>query len=300
MASFCSGCGFPLAAGAGFCPNCGMRQQGAASPAPPPMQPVAMAPPPAPVPAKSGSGSGVKIVLVLVGFLAFAGIAVVGGLWYIGHRVKAAVVEKAKEYGVDLPKDIPSSTSSSSRAPVRLPKPCDLLSKEDAATMLGEPIERMQPSEEGCLYFGPAGLALKLAQEHTQSTIKKAEAPGAAVPAGEMATAVDNLLNAAAAGSSGQTGGEQPLLMLMIDGDGKAQLAAMNIAKGIFGGIAKGSGADFSMGTEISGLGDRAIRLPKLGLNVLKGEVLIRIIPGSVPDADTKTITIARNVLTKI
>jgi hypothetical protein len=293
MASFCAGCGFPLAAGAGFCQNCGMRQQGAASPAPPPMQPVAMAPPP---PARSGSG--LKIVLVLVAFMAVAGIAAIGGLWYIGHRVKAAVVEKAKAYGVDLPKDIPVSTES--HRAVRLPKPCDLLSKEDAATMLGEPIERTQTSEEGCLYFGPAGLALKLAQEHTQSTIKKAEAPGAAVPAGEMATAVDNLLNAAAAGSTGQTGGEQPLLMLMIDPDGKAQLAAMNIAKGIFGGIAKGSGADFSMGTEISGLGDRAIRLPKLGLNVLKGEVLIRIIPGSVPDADTKTINIARTVLTKI
>lgn len=298
MASFCSGCGFPLAAGAGFCQNCGMRQQGAASPAPPPMQAAPMAPPPpAPVPARSGSG--LKILLVLVGFLAFAGIAVVGGLWYIGHRVKTAVVEKAKEYGVDLPKDIPVSSGSHARA--QLPKPCDLLSKEDAATMLGEPIERIQTLEEGCLYFGPPGLALKLAQEHTQNTMKKAEAPGAAVPAGEMATAVDNLLNAAAAGSNAQTGGEQPLLMLMIDGDGKAQLAAMNIAKGIFGGIAKGSGgADFSMGTEISGLGDRAIRLPKLGLNVLKGEVLIRIVPASLPDADTKTINIARAVLGKI
>ena len=295
MASFCSGCGFPLAAGAGFCPNCGMRQQGAVSPAPPPMQPAAMAPPPPQV----RSGSGLKIVLVLVGFLAFAGIAAIGGLWYIGHRVKAAVVEKAKAYGVDLPKDIPMSTES--HRAVRLPKPCDLLSKEEAAAMLGEPIERTQTSEEGCLYFGPPGLALKLAQEHTQSTIKKAEAPGAAVPAGEMATAVDNLLNAAAAGSNARSGGEQPLLMLMIDPDGKAQLAAMSIAKGIFGGIAKSSsGADFSMGTEISGLGDRAIRLPKLGLNVLKGEVLIRIIPSSVPDADTKTINIARAVLPKI
>jgi hypothetical protein len=299
MASFCSGCGFPLAAGAGFCPNCGTRQQGAASAAPPPVQyapaPVQYAPAPVPAPPPR-SGSGLKILLVLVCFMAVLGIAAVGGLWYIGHRVKAAVVEKAKEYGVDLPKD---TVSSSSRTRVRLPKPCELISKEEAATMLGEPIERMQPSEEGCLFFGPAGLALKLAQEQTSSAINKADAPGAKVAAGDMATAIDNLANAAAAGSN-VPGGEQPLLMLMIDPDGKAQLTAMSIAKGIFGGIAKGSGSDMAMGAEVMGVGDRAIRMPKLGLNVLKGEVLIRIIPGPVPDADTKTIAIARTILGRI
>ena len=54
------------------------------------------------------------------------------------------------------------------------------------------------------------------------------------------------------------------------------------------------------MTAEVPGLGDRALRLPKLGLNVLKGEVLIRIIPGPVPDAETKSVNVARAVLAKL
>jgi len=50
----------------------------------------------------------------------------------------------------------------------------------------------------------------------------------------------------------------------------------------------------------IPGLGDRAVRLPKMGLNVLPGETLVRVIVGPVPDAKAKTIEIAREVLKKL
>jgi len=50
----------------------------------------------------------------------------------------------------------------------------------------------------------------------------------------------------------------------------------------------------------IPGLGDRAVRLPKLGLNVLQGETLVRVVAGPVPHAKEKTIEIARVVLKKL
>jgi hypothetical protein len=247
-------------------------------------------------PAKAGSG--LKIALLLVGFLAVAGIAAVGGLFYVGHRVKEAVVDKAKAYGVELPDDSQAHTSA---APVRLPKPCDLLSKEEAASLLGEPVERTERQSEGCLYYGPAGLSAKLAKEQAASTFRNVQKPGSNVGGSEVATAVDQLANSlgSAEGTTG-SGGEAPLLMVMVDPDGKIQMTALSTAKTLFSGFGDTSGSKgMSMGTEISGLGDRAIRVPKLGLNVLKGGILVRIIAGPVPDADAKTINVAHAVMKK-
>ena len=295
MASFCSGCGFPQAANVTFCPNCGARQQTSAGAAPPPLQQpaTAMAPP-------AKAGSGLKVLLVLVGVLALAGVAAVGGLWYLGHRVKEAVVEKAKAYGVDLPTDSPSRSSA---APVRLRKACDLLSNQEAASLLAQPIERSEQTSDGCSYYGPAGLSAKLAQEQASSTFKNAQAPGSNVGGMDVANAVDQLAGSmgAAQGTTG-SGGEAPLLMLMVGLDGKSQMAALSASNALFSGIfnaAEGKKGG-SVGAEITGLGDRALRMPKLGLNVLKGEVFLRIIPGPVPDADTKTVNVARAVLAKL
>jgi len=47
-------------------------------------------------------------------------------------------------------------------------------------------------------------------------------------------------------------------------------------------------------------LGDQAVRFPKLGLNVLAGETFIRVVVGPVPDADPKSIAIARAVLKQL
>jgi hypothetical protein len=84
-----------------------------------------------------------------------------------------------------------------------------------------------------------------------------------------------------------------------VDPDGRPQMTALAAAKGIFGGIgadSKGGG----LGADIPNLGDRAIRLGPLGLNVLKGDTVIRIIVGPVPDANNKSEAIARAVLPRI
>jgi hypothetical protein len=130
----------------------------------------------------------------------------------------------------------------------------------------------------------------------------RAEAPGAQVNATEVTNSMDQLVNSLGA-QAGQTGsnGELPLLMLGIDPDGRTQMAAARATKAIFSGIGKDARAKgLNFGADVPGLGDSAVRIPKLGLNVLQGEILIRIIPGPFPDADAKTIAVAKAVLPKI
>ncbi|MGH9646498.1 MAG: hypothetical protein ACRD4E_06745, partial [Bryobacteraceae bacterium] len=106
----------------------------------------------------------------------------------------------------------------------------------------------------------------------------------------------------------GQTGGaagsngDVPLLIFVVDGeDGKVQMTALTATKAIFGGIGKAA-SDWKegFGADIPGLGDRAVRLANLGLNILQGNTLIRLVPGPVPDANAKAITIARTILPKL
>jgi hypothetical protein len=217
--------------------------------------------------------------------------------------VKEAVVEKAKENGVDLHSIVPPATVTANRHKIH--KACDLLSKEEAARVLGEPVARAEYQDSACMYYGPPGLSAKLAQKQAAGTFKRAQAPNSTVGGMEVATAVDQLANSlgAAAGQTG-SGGEMPLLILIVsDDDGRSQMTALNASNALFSGIFKAAEPDVKgarFGAPIQGLGDQAVRLPKLGLNVLQGDTLIRIISGPVPDADPKTIDLARLLLNRL
>ncbi len=299
MASFCGNCGSPLRPDSTFCVQCGSPVGQRPNPNPvaaPSFQPTA-----APVAPARKSSAALKIVVALLVCLVLGGVAVVGGLFYVAHRVKKAVVEEAAKNGVDLSSLSGSSRRvSGSRHP--LPKPCELLAKEEVSRLIGEPVERAEFRDETCLYYGPPGLAAKLAQTQASETFHRTGAPGTQVNATEVTNSMDQLVNSLAA-QTGQTGsnGELPLLMLGIDADGRTQMAAARATKAIFSGIGKGADAKApGFGADIPGLGDSAVRIPNLGLNVLQGEILIRIISGPFPDADSKTIAVAKAVLPKI
>jgi len=290
MAGFCGSCGFPLGASSTFCSKCGVRQA-AANSLPP--QPVTQ-----PLSVPTG-GSGFKILMVVLVCLGAAGFAAVAGVWYVAHRVKEAVVQKAEENGVDIKGIIPPKKTSF--LPTRHRKACEYLSKEDASSLLGEPVERTEYQDSACLYIGPPGLGAKLGEEQSSNAIKKIQTPS---PNGnDTAKTVDDLINGLGA-ATGQmsTGEETPLLILVIDYDGRPQMTALNASKALFGGIFKAADPKGKAGfaTAIQGLGDQAVRFPKLGLNVLAGETFIRVVVGPVPDADPKSIAIARAVLKQL
>jgi hypothetical protein len=249
------------------------------------------------------AGSGLKILMVVLVCLGVAGAAVIGGVWYVAHRVKEAVVENAKANGVDLHSIIPPATATANRHKTH--KACDLLSKEEAARVLGQPIERTEYQEEGCDYYGPPGVYEKLAQTQAAAAIKRAQAPGSQTGGMDVANGVGALIDSlgAAAGQNG-SGGEMPLLMLVVsDENARSVMAAQNATNALFSGIFKAAEPDAKgtqFGAQIKGLGDQAVRVPKLGLNVLQGDTIVRIITGPVPDADAKSIDIARLVLKRL
>jgi hypothetical protein len=297
MASFCSGCGFPQGPNVSFCPNCGARQQGTPAPTQPPPQPPAPAAVAAPA---AGMSTGAKVAITLVVAMAVLGMAAVGGVWYVAHRVKQAVIEKAKAAGVDLPGSI---VTHSSATPRHIPKPCEVLSANEVSSLLGQPIERTQVQEESCNYYGPAGLTTKLASEHANATAQKMKSTGS-VSESEVMSSMEQIADSVSAqqGNTG-AGGDFPFLMLMLDPNGKGQMTALSLSKTFFNGITNASGAGssgYAMGAEIPGLGDRAIRLDRLGLNVLKGELLIRVVTGPVDDPNGKSVAVARAVLKKL
>jgi len=279
MANFCRNCGAPLGANFAFCPQCRTPAAGGANP---------MAAAAAPLAPAAKSGAGMKILLVILCVLAVGGVAVVGGLFYVAHRVKQAVAAKASEYGVDLP----SRRTGSSTASIELARhPCDLLTKEEAASLLGEPIDRTEVRNGSCLYYGPVGLSARLGKESMSTMVNK---PNASKDAAEVADTVDRFMKSAAAQAAQPDGnGDYPLVTVIVGGDGRAQMAALTASKAIFGGF-KG------MGEEIPGLGDRSIRLGNLGLNVLKDDTLVRILPGPVPDANHKCVALARVMLPRM
>ena len=156
--------------------------------------------------------------------------------------------------------------------------------------MLGEPIERIEDQGTTCLYYGPAGLSGKLAQEGTADLLKQIQKPGAQVNGNDVTDTLSKLVGGLAAqagagetGGAGGSSGDVPLLTFVIDGeDGKPQMTALTATKAIFGGIGKAaSDGKEGFGADIPGLGDRAVRLANLGLNVLQGNTLIRLGPGS-------------------
>ena len=240
-----------------------------------------------------------KILIVVLAIFGVLGIAVVGSVWYVGHKVKQAVVRTANTYGVDL-NSLPSSTRSSSARPAKVHKVCDLLTAQEVSQLIGEPIDHLAPVDQSCGYFGPPGLSAKLDQDLRSSMAKQVQ-PGANPNGGDITKMLQQMQDTTA-GVQLQPGQEMPLLMIAVDPDGKAQMTAMTLAKGIFSGISNASEAKggISVGKDIPGLGDRAVRMPKMGLNVLQGETLIRVMPAPFPDADAKCIAVARAALAKL
>ena len=282
MSTFCSNCGFPGGENTTFCTRCGARQAQTAQ-APAPVGPSAI---PSGINAPAAAvakGSGVKILAVVLVCLVGFGMLALGGMYYAVHKVKQVVTEKAASYGVDLG----STTSTPTSARAKNIAACDLLSKEEVSNLIGQPVERTTRDGESCMYYGPAGLVTKLGKEHAAEAMKPAQTGGQVDPA-QLATAITSAMTGIA---GGENGGEGPLLILAYSpSDGKAQMTAMNILNA---GIVK---SDVLKGgsLEVPNLGDKALRLANLGLSVLKGDAMIRVVPGPFPDPDGKSIAVAR------
>jgi hypothetical protein len=221
------------------------------------------------------------IVLVVLGFFAILAGA---GIWYAAHRIKQAVIAKAHAYQERI---ITGDTTG-----IHV---CELLPKETIAHLLALPVDRADGEGHECRYYGPPGLSSKLAKQQMAGVTESNTHGRNTVDPEQVANAVSNLAASMsrAAGLDPSVETDAPLLIVIIQSDGKAQMAALSTTKAL---MSKFQGA----GAEVPNLGDRAIRLGNLGLNVLKGNTIVRIVPGPVPDANEKSILVAREVLPRL
>ena len=215
----------------------------------------------------------------------------------MAHRVKQAVVQKAAENGVDL-SAITSPVPHSSDFHAKVRKPCDYMSTYEVSKVIGQPVERESAQENMCLYYGPPGLAAKLAEERMSGAMKKAEG-GQSMEVSDFES-MDEFVKKFAP-EMVHDNGETPLLMIVVNHDGREAFTALAASNAIFSGIFKAAEAKgISFSHEVPGLGDKALRMPKLGLNVLKGDVVVSVMPGPIADSNAKSIQIARTVLERL
>ncbi len=101
-----------------------------------------------PAPAAKGSSTALKVVLGVVAVLFVGAVVVVGGLFYVGHKVVNKIKTTAAEKGPSMPGSSSEIATSETHGDL-----CSMLSKADVGAAIGVPIVATKGSEDGCQYL---------------------------------------------------------------------------------------------------------------------------------------------------
>jgi hypothetical protein len=136
MAGFCASCGCPLTDGTRFCEKCGAAVVGAPVATGAPMASPTPGRPMPPPGTPKGSSTVVKVIIIILVVGMFLVLLVAGSCFYFVHRV-----------GHDLSKAMQVPPYSGRR------EPCAMLSVDEAAGALGQPVNSAQGFGNGiCRY----------------------------------------------------------------------------------------------------------------------------------------------------
>lgn len=312
MAGFCGNCGSPAGAHTAFCPQCGARLgKNAAEPAPAPAPPqpppppppaysappaYGQAPPPAytqgpPPPSAGKSGSGLKILLAVVAIFVFFGIAAIGVLFYVGHRVKRAVEEKAAAYGVEIP-----SGSTERSGIVRTYAACSLASNEEVGEALGIRIAKSEQRGHGvtsqCDYYPAAALGDQAVSDQVDKLKQLSNQPDSSDKSAATQNALSNLAKAT------MTDPSAPVVTVEVNGDGRDGMAGFAGAMRLMSGLAKNAGIKAS--EDLSGIGDRAVLGVTGQMMFLKGNTSVQLSGPGILGSKNGAVALARKIAPRI
>jgi len=303
MAKFCGSCGAQLGDASSFCLQCGAPQSATPQsqpPQPPPAQNYAPSQPAytpvdapqqaqyAPVnppggaqPSYSGypaapvakkSGSGVKIVLAILAVLFVGAVVVLGGLFYVGHRIVNKIKTAAAEKGLSLPS---GGTNSETASAVSHTDYCALLSKDDVGAAIGVPIVATHNSDAGCSYLAKGTQADMTARHVSALAGTRGADSQTQDQVHQMAGTLFKALQEENKEPTSDANGNVPVLAFSIDTTGAREQMQLNSkVLGVLG--PNGS-------TAISGIGDEAFDSSGAMMFVRKGDKLIRIIYTTCP-----------------
>ena len=280
MANFCTNCGAAVNAGTPFCTQCGSRVSTAAAP---PVQPSPVPPPAAaqaPLPPASSSPV-LKIILFVVLGLFVLGALGVAGLIYAGYKVKNRVERVAKEYGVD---------SSAPRGPsARRVDVCSLITRDEAAEIMGVPVERIEPSGTSeCRYIGKAPTDEERQKQIDDLQEKLKDAKGKEPDMRALEDMTKNMVG-------GMAGGAGRSFSVKVDWEGgHAAVAAMRLTMGVMTG-------DTKLTESLKGVGDEAVIGPMASILMFaKGDTAVEIDLRMLPNGKQRGIEIARKVASRL
>jgi hypothetical protein len=195
--------------------------------------------------------------------------------------MKDRVERVAREYGVD---------SSGPRGPsAHRVDVCSLLTKEEAAEIIGVPIERVEPAGPNeCRYFGqaPSQEDREKAIEDARHKLEESKGDEPDMKAAENMT--KNVLG-------GMANGAGPSFSVKVDWEGgHAAVKAMKMTMGAIAGNAK-------LAQSVPGLGDEAVLGPMNSMLLCaKGDTAIFIDLRMLPNGRERGIDIAKRVLSRL
>jgi hypothetical protein len=247
----------------------------------------------------STKGTLLKLLLIGAGLVVLVGGVAVGGLVYVGFRVKDRVEQAARDFSPD--RGSPSRPAPAAVVAARRIDACTLLTREEAAEILGVAIERAESkpgtNDSTCEYFARprskaergaavAGLFRDMSQRGARPE------PGEITPANALRqSGMEGLLKEV----SGLARPDGPYLAVTVNWEGGR--TAVSMLKLVSGVAAPG----LKTAEDLEGIGDQAV----LGaadsvLAFVKGQTGVQIGLALVPQGRERGIAIARKIASRL
>ncbi|HEY2472713.1 MAG TPA: zinc ribbon domain-containing protein [Terracidiphilus sp.] len=331
MSNFCGTCGSPLADGQKFCGKCGVANSAVQQTAPltePPASasaPAAYAPvassqaviTPAPTPARSNALLKVAIAAVVVLFV--GGVAALGAVYYVVHKVKEkaeavskqALGENSASSGgglTSLLQKAASSTTSDDSDGFK-GDPCRFLSKEDVSRAVGVEIVRAQAQDAGCSYIAKGDPADMVSKHMTSMVTSQAKSNGTQ-PTADQTKMMQQITGAffkqqeASDKNLSKQAATGEVLILSVSFSTRNAELEMKMNRAAFnhitGGNADGKTTDQKATGDLDGIGDDAYEMGGSSLIFRKGGTVVHMMFPQCPCDANAIKPLAANVATQL
>jgi hypothetical protein len=268
----CLRCGSPAVGNEFYCSNCGDR--------------LALHGPGVGPPLRQPS----RAVFWVLGTVALLGFLMIGGIWYVGHRVSNAVHARlGPDADAALGRVAKSLHTASAESHRDKDFGCALISQDDASALAGTRVTRTESQSDGCTYFGVPDPSLNPEADSIQEMVRASGGvdPKSANMIRQMTGAMRASVEQQDPGARPGPGGERPLFAIHAS---SALSLSMETAKRLNGS---------AMGGEvIPDLGDDAffVTMHRMFF-VRRGTDYLLIQPVFVKDKRAVSIAAARKIL---
>jgi hypothetical protein len=331
MAKFCGSCGSPLNEGKRFCGKCGAPASSEGQPSSSPSQPaytpvvqpqVPVTPaavPIAPATASTGSSALLKVGIAAVVIIFVGGVAALGAVYYVVHKVKEKVAAVRHEVEGDNPssahgelasmiqKAASSAGASNDDASGFKGDPCRFLSKEDVSKAVGIEIVRAEAQDSGCNYIAKGDPADMVSKHMTAMVGGQAKKSGTGLTQDQtkmmqqLTGAFFKQQEASDKDLSKQAATGEVLILGVSFNVGNADLQ-MKMNRMAFNHISgtDGKSADQVSTGDLNGIGEEAYEMGGTGLIFRKGQTVVQMLFPSCPCNADAVKPLAANIASKL